>query len=516
MSPTIYTPEPIRLRNISLFRSVQAAAVAAFLAVSSLAMPAAAKPVPDGFADLAERVMPSVVNISTTQEVGGTAATGTEDEDGEQQQLPPGIPDFFRDFFENRKIPPQEAHAMGSGFIIDASGLILTNNHVVDGADKVVVILNDGTELDAEVLGQDRRTDIAVLKVKSTKPLQALQFGDSDALRVGEWVIAVGNPFGLGGTVTAGIVSAIDRDINAGPYDDFIQTDAAINQGNSGGPLFDMDGKVVGVNSVIISRSGGNVGIGFSIPSRLVQRVVADLRKYGQVQRGWLGVGIQPVDQAIADSIGLKEPKGTMVTNVVEGDPADKAGVKSGDVILQFDGKDIADTRALLRAVADAPAGQKAPLVIWRDGAKKTLYVQVGQMKPDDEAPAEETAKKKEAAPAVTGSVDALGLTLAAINEETRKQMQLPEKATGVVITKVDRTSEAAQKDIKRGDIIARIGDRDVKTPAEAKAAIDAEKKSGRATILLRVQRGENFLFIALKANEQKKPETKKKPATPE
>jgi serine protease Do len=496
---------------------VQAAAVAAFLAVSSLALPAAAKPVPDGFADLAERVMPSVVNISTTQEVGGNAAAaGTEDEDGEQQQLPPGIPDFFRDFFENRKIPPQEAHAMGSGFIIDASGLIITNNHVVDGADKVVVILNDGTELDAEVLGQDRRTDIAVLKVKSAKPLQALQFADSDALRVGEWVIAVGNPFGLGGTVTAGIVSAIDRDINAGPYDDFIQTDAAINQGNSGGPLFDMDGKVVGVNSVIISRSGGNVGIGFSIPSRLVQRVVADLRKYGQVQRGWLGVGIQPVDQAIADSIGLKEPKGTMVTNVVEGDPADKAGVKSGDVILQFDGKDIADTRALLRAVADAPAGQKAPLVVWRDGAKKTLYVQVGQMKPDDEKPADDATKKKQATPAVSGSVDALGLTLAAINDETRKQMQLPEKATGVVITKVDRTSEAAQKDIKRGDIIARIGDRDVKTPADAKAAIEAEKKSGRATILLRVQRGENFLFIALKANEQKKPEAKKKPATPE
>ncbi len=520
MSPTDQTPD-IRIRNTSLFkgigisRGIQAVAMAAFLAAASLAAPAAAKPVPDGFADLAEKVMPSVVNISTTQEVGGTDVSG--DEDGEQPQLPPGIPDFFRDFFENRKIPPQEAHALGSGFIIDASGIVITNNHVVENADKVVVILNDGTEMDAEVLGADRRTDIAVLKVKPTKPLQALQFGDSDTLRVGEWVIAVGNPFGLGGTVTAGIVSAIDRDINAGPYDDFIQTDAAINQGNSGGPLFDMDGKVVGVNSVIYSRSGGNVGIGFSIPSRLVQRVVADLRKYGQVQRGWLGVGIQPVDQAIADSVGLKPAKGAMVTNVVEGDPADKAGVKSGDVIVEFDGKEVGDTRALLRAVADAPAGRKAPLVVWRDGAKKTLYVQVGQMKPDDEKPADEETgpKKKDAVPTVAGTVDALGLTMAAITDETRKQMQLPEKAIGVAVTKVDRVSEAAQKGIKRGDIIARIGDKEVKSPAEAKAAIDAEKKAGRSSILLRVRRGDNYLFYALKANPEKKPEKKQEKKAP-
>jgi len=507
VSPADNMPEPARFRDFSLFKAAQAAAVAVFLAAASFAAPAAAKPVPDGFADLAQKVMPSVVNISTTQEIGGTMSEG---EDGEQPQLPPGIPDFFRDFFENRKIPPQEAHAMGSGFIIDPSGIIITNNHVVDGAQKVVVTLNDGTELDAEVLGRDRRTDIAVLKVKPAQPLQAVQFGDSDALRVGEWVIAVGNPYGLSGTVTSGIVSAIDRDINAGPYDDFIQTDAAINQGNSGGPLFDMDGKVVGVNSVIISRSGGNVGIGFSIPSRLVQRVVADLRKYGQVQRGWLGVGIQPVDQAIADSVGLKESKGAMVTNVVEGDPAEKAGVKSGDVILEFDGQEVADTRALLRAVADAPAGQKVPLVVWRAGAKKTLYVQVGQMKPDDEAPADPaTGKKKEVTPTAAGSVEALGLTMTAITDDTRRQMQLPEKATGVVVTKVDRASEAAQKDIKRGDIIARIGDKEIKTPAEAKAAIDTEKKSGRSTILLRVRRGENFLFYALKANPEKKQEKK-------
>jgi serine protease Do len=514
VSPTDHMPEQVRFRNSSLFKGAQAIAVAAFLAVASAAVPAAAKPVPDGFADLAEKVMPSVVNISTTQEVGGTDMSGS-DEDGEQQ-LPPGLPDFFRDFFENRKIPPQEAHAMGSGFVIDPSGIVITNNHVVDGADKVVVTLNDGTELDAEVLGRDRRTDIAVLKVKTDKPLQAAQFGDSDALRVGEWVIAVGNPYGLSGTVTAGIVSAIDRDINAGPYDDFIQTDAAINQGNSGGPLFDMDGKVVGVNSVIISRSGGNVGIGFSIPSRLVQRVVADLRKYGQVQRGWLGVGIQPVDQAIADSVGLKTAKGAMVTNVVEGDPADKAGVKSGDVIVEFDGKEIADTRALLRAVADTAAGRKTPLVVWRNGAKKTLYVQVGQMKPDEEAPATAAgAKKKDATPAVTGAVEALGVTMAAINDDTRKQFQLPEKATGVVVTKVDRASEAAQKDVKRGDIIVRVGDTEIRTPGEAKKAIDAARTSGRSTILLRIRRADNFLFVALKANPEKKQEKKqdKKPA---
>ncbi|MBI1180124.1 MAG: Do family serine endopeptidase [Alphaproteobacteria bacterium] len=467
-------------------------------------LPAAARPVPDGFADLAEQLLPSVVNISTTQEV--TSPYGNTGEDGDQE-LPPGIPDFFRDFFENRRIPPQEAHAMGSGFIVDPSGIIITNNHVVDGADKVVVILNDGTELDAKVLGTDKRTDIAVLKVKADKPLPAVKFGDSDKMRVGEWVIAVGNPFGLGGTVTAGIVSAIDRDINAGPYDDFIQTDAAINQGNSGGPLFNMNGEVIGVNSVIISRSGGNVGIGFSIPSRIVQKVVSDLRKYGEVKRGWLGVGIQPVDDAIADSIGLKEAKGAMVTNVVEGDPADKAGIKSGDVILEFNGKEIPDTRTLLRTVADTPANTSVPIVVWRDGARKTLTVKVGQMKPDVDDTEEKQEKSEEGTKQSTpGSVDALGMTLATIDEEARKQLQLPDKATGVAVTHVDRTSEAAQKDIRRGDIIARIGDREVKNVAEAKAAIEAEKKSGRSTILLRVRRGDNYLFIALKAkNEDKK-----------
>jgi serine protease Do len=503
VSPTRDAAETFFFRPSALIERLWAAALALLLA-ASVAAPAAARPAPDGFADLAERLLPSVVNISTTQEVANPF--GQTGEDGEQQ-LPPGIPEFFRDFFENRRIPPQEAHAMGSGFIIDPSGIIITNNHVVDGASKVVVILNDGTELDAEVLGQDRRTDLALIKVKATKPLPAVEFGDSDTLRVGEWVIAVGNPFGLGGTVTAGIVSAIDRDINAGPYDDFIQTDAAINQGNSGGPLFDMNGKVVGVNSVIISRSGGNVGIGFAIPSRLVQRVITDLRKYGQVQRGWLGVGIQPVDQAIADSIGLKEPKGAMVTNVVEGDPAEKAGVKSGDVILEFDGKPVDDTRALLRAVADAPAGKRVPIVVWRDGGRRTLSVQVGQMQPDDEKPAVPQEKKPGATPTVSGSIDALGMTLAAINDETRKQIELPEKATGVVVTKVERGSEAAQKDIKRGDIIARIGAREIRSPAEARAAIEAERKSGRDTILLRVRRGDNYLFIALKAKEAKKPE---------
>ncbi|MEN3953157.1 DegQ family serine endoprotease [Iodidimonas sp. SYSU 1G8] len=502
MSPRHDMPEPTQLRRNGVFQRFLMVALLAFFSAATIA-PASARPAPEGFADLAERLLPSVVNISTTQEVG--SPFGETGEDGEQQQLPPGIPDFFRDFFENRRIPPQEAHAMGSGFIIDPSGVIITNNHVVDGANKVVVILNDGTELDAEVLGQDRRTDIALLKVSSPKPLPAVQFGDSDKLRVGEWVIAVGNPFGLGGTVTAGIVSAIDRDINAGPYDDFIQTDAAINQGNSGGPLFDMDGNVVGVNSVIISRTGGNVGIGFSIPSRLVQRVITDLRKYGQVQRGWLGVGIQQVDQAIADSLGLKEAKGAMITNVVEGDPAEKAGIKSGDVILQFDGKEIADTRALLRAVADTPAGQKTPVIVWRDGARKTLSVEVGQMQPDDEKPAAGTEKAEQPATPAGSSVDVLGMTLAAIDDAARKELQLPEKATGVVVAKVDRVSEAAQKGIKRGDIIARIGDRDVKTLAEAKAAVAAEKKSGKATTLLRVRRGDNFLFIALKAKEEKK-----------
>lgn len=465
------------------------------------AVPTQARPTPDGFTELAERLLPSVVNISITQEVRSPFANG---ENGEQE-VPPGMPDFFRDFrrfFEERQGPPRKAQAMGSGFIIDADGLVITNHHVVESADEIMVILDDGTELEAEVVGSDRRTDIAVIRVKSDKPLPAVEFADSDAVKVGQWVLAVGNPFGLGGTVTAGIISAMDRDINAGPYDAFIQTDAAINQGNSGGPLFDMDGRVVGVNSVIISRSGGNVGIGFAIPANQVQRVAEDLSQHGQVRRGWLGVGIQPVTEEIAESVGLEEAKGVMVSNVIEGDPAETAGMESGDVILEFDGQEVEDTRALLRVVADTPTGKDTKVVVWRDGRRKNLTVAVGAMQADEEKPKPVSVGQDDDDSDGDGPVDALGMTLAEIDETARSRFNLPDDAEGVVVAQVRRTSSAAQEGIRAGDLIVEVNRVKITGPEDVEKAVEAAEKDDKKSVLVRVRRGENYLFVALKLEE--------------
>jgi len=466
------------------------------------ASPGFAKPTPDGFTELAEKTLPSVVNISTTTEVKSPFANGEEGE----EELPPGMPDFFRDFrrfFEDRNMPPRKAQAMGSGFIIDADGYVITNHHVVENADEIVVILNDGTELEAEVIGSDRRTDIALLKVKADHPLPAVQFADSDALKVGEWVMAVGNPFGLGGTVTAGIISAMDRDINAGPYDSFIQTDAAINQGNSGGPLFDMDGKVIGVNSMIFSRTGGNIGIGFAIPSNQVQHVAAELREHGSVRRGWLGVGIQPVTEEIAESVGLDEAKGVMVSNVVEGDPAAEAGIESGDVIVEFDGKDIPDTRTLLRAVADTPTGKKTPVVVWRDGKRKALNVTVGAMKADEEPPAPVSSKSEKGESKEDGPVDALGMTLAEIDDTARERFNLPDDAKGVIVAQVRRTSHAAEEGIRRGDLIVEVNRQEINGPDDVEEAVKTARDADKKSVLVRVRRGENYLFVALPLEDE-------------
>ncbi len=452
---------------------------------------AQARPAPESFADLVEALSPSVVNISTTQELRSPFG---EDKDG-KPVMPPGAPDFFRDWFGSPD-SPRKTRSMGSGFIIDASGVIITNNHVIDGADEVVVILDDGTELKATVEGTDKRTDLAVLRVKHDKPLAAVKFADSDKTRVGDWVLAIGNPFGLGGSVTAGIVSARGRDIHAGPYDDFIQTDAAINRGNSGGPLFTLDGEVVGINSSIISPNGVNVGIGFAIPSNLARRVVADLMEYGSVKRGWLGVGIQAVDEEIAESVGLDEPKGALVSNVMEGDPADKGGIQSGDIILKFDGKDIEDDRALVRTVADTPAGKKVKVVVWRGGKRKTLSVGVGEMRADEVASA--GGDKSPAQPAVGEPVEAFGMSLAPLSDIYRERLNVPEDAAGVVVSAIKRGSAAGEKGIQRGDIIVKIGDADIASTADVMAAVKSAREAGRRSVLVRIRRAEVFIFVPL------------------
>src|SRR5438105_13832839 len=341
----------------------------AVLLAPSLMEPAAARG-PEGIADVAEAVIDAVVNISTSQTVDAKG--------GPSLQLPPGSPfeEFFEEFNRNRRgdqnrdRAPRRVNSLGSGFIIDAEGIVVTNNHVISDADEISVILNDRTKLKAEVIGRDQKTDIALLRVKPEKPLKAVKFGDSEKLRLGEWVIAIGNPFSLGGTVTAGIVSARNRDINSGPYDNYIQTDAAINRGNSGGPLFNLNGEVIGVNTAIISPSGGSIGIGFAVPSKTVVPVIDQLKEFGETRRGWLGVKIQQVTDEIAESLNVKPPRGALIAGVDDKGPAKPAGIEAGDVVVKFDGKDIKDMKDLPRIVADTPVGKQVDVVMIRKGAE--------------------------------------------------------------------------------------------------------------------------------------------------
>jgi serine protease Do len=465
-----------------------------------------AHPAPDGFADLAEGLLPSVVNIASTIEV--KAPRGASEQGA--QGVPPWMDPFgmFGGRGQGQGGKPRKSKAGGSGFIIDASGIIITNHHVIDNADEVVVTLSDGTELVAKVLGADARTDIAVLKVEPEEPLPAVKLADSDIVRVGEWVIAVGNPFGLGGTVTAGIVSALGRDIGAGYYDDFIQTDAPINQGNSGGPLFNMAGEVIGINSVIISRGGGNVGIGFSIPSNMAQHVVADLREHGRVRRGWLGVGIQPVDEEIADSVGLEEAEGVMISNVMDGYPAEEAGVQSGDVVLKFGDADTVDTRTLLRAVSDTPAGTTVDMVVWRDGKKKTLSVTVAEMPEDIDQPNQVADGGEDNLDDDT--LDALGMTMITMTDDMRDRFNIPEEATGVIVAQVRRDSDAASKGLRRGDLIVRISGRDIESLADLREGIEQAEDNDKSAVLLQINRGGNFRFVPVKLEDEAEEETEK------
>ncbi len=454
---------------------------------------AAAANGPASVADLAQGLLGAVVNISTSQTVKGTDGPGAVP----MPQLPEGSPfqDFFDDFFKDRGGDKgggsQKVQSLGSGFVIDAvEGIVVTNNHVIADADDIEVNFSDGTTLKAKLVGTDTKTDIAVLKVdpKGHK-LTAVKFGDSNKMRIGDWVMAIGNPFGLGGTVTLGIVSARNRDINSGPYDDFIQTDAAINRGNSGGPLFNMEGEVIGINTAIISPSGGSIGIGFAIPAQLATGVVDQLRQYGETRRGWLGVRIQPVTPEIAESLGMATPKGALVAGTIKGGPVDNGSIQPGDVVIKFDGKDIRDMHDLPRVVAESPVGKAVDVVIVRKGVEQTVKVTLGRLEDGEKlsesgnAKSDEGDGSDETAPVATATV--LGMTIGELNDQTRSKFGISADVSGVVVTDVAKDSAAAERGVRPGEVITEIAQESVSTPKDVMDRIAALKEQGRKNALL-------------------------------
>lgn len=434
-----------------------------------------------GFADLVERVRPAVVNISVTEKV---------------QRLPmEGIPEPFRRFFQDLPQRRGMRHGLGSGFVVDPDGWIVTNNHVVDGAEKVIVTLEDGTELDAVVKGRDPKTDVALLKVDAPQPLAHVEWGDSDAARVGDWVIAVGNPFGLGGSVSAGIVSARGRNINEGPYDDFIQIDAPINPGNSGGPLFDQSGRVIGIATAIYSPNGGSVGIGFAVPSAIAQNVVAQLKEHGSVERGWLGVQLQPLTRQLAKAMGREDADGALVAGVSPGSPADKAGLQQGDVVIRADGTAVKTPRDLARAVGDRKPGSKLELTVARDGRERTLTATLGNA-PKNETVAENAEQDGDRSGA------RLGLALAPLTPSARAELGLDSSVTGALIARVEPGSPAAKSGLRPGDVILRVGSDAVDGPRSAIAKLSAVRKQKREAVPLLVMRSGTPYYLALELED--------------
>jgi serine protease Do len=495
-SPALQPKRPVR----------HGAAVVAIMAAMFLlpARPAAARG-PDNIADVAEQVIDAVVNISTSQKVDPHIVNIPD--------LPPGSPmeEFFDQFFKNHRGQgggdsdqmPHRVTSLGSGFIIDPSGLVVTNNHVIADADEINVILNDGTKLPAELVGKDTKSDLALLRVHSDKPLKAVAFGDSDKLRLGEWVIAIGNPFSLGGTVTAGIVSARNRDINSGPYDNYIQTDAAINRGNSGGPLFNLNGEVIGVNTAIISPSGGSIGIGFAVPSNSAMPVIDQLRQFGEARRGWLGVRIQQVTDDIAESLNIKPVRGALVAGVDDKGPAKPAGLQPGDVIVRFDGHDIKEMRDLPRVVADTSVGKKVDVVVIRQGKEETHQVTVGRLK--EEQKVAEADTKKDTVPEQKSTVQkTLGLELSSLSDDLRRKFKIRDDIKGVVVTGVDPSADnsAPDKHLAAGDVIVEVQYQAVGNPADLQKRIDDLKAQGKKIAVLLVSNGDGETrFVALNLN---------------
>ncbi len=444
---------------------------------------------PASVADLAEGLLDAVVNISTTQNVGGSRR-----ESAPQLRAPEGSPfqDFFDEFFsdkggEDNGPRNRSVSSLGSGFVIDAKeGIIVTNNHVIENADEIEINFADGSKLKAELVGADEKTDLAVLKVTPVKPLTQVPFGNSDRMRIGDWVMAIGNPFGLGGTVTVGIISARGRDINSGPYDNFIQTDAAINRGNSGGPLFNMNGEVIGINTAIISPSGGSIGIGFAVPTELAANVISQLREFGETRRGWLGVRIQPVTDEIAESLGMDEAKGALVAGVIRGGPVDDGSILAGDVILKFDGRDVENVRDLPRVVAESPVGKAVDVVVIRKGKEETVKVTLGRLEDSEQQASAETTGEA-GTPEKPALLSALGMTFSELTEEGRAEFEIAESVKGVLITEVEGDSAASEKRIAAGDVIVEIAQETVTTPQDVVSRLEELKSDGRRNALLMV-----------------------------
>ena len=431
-----------------------------------------------GFADLVTKVKPAVVNIATTHKA-------TQDSDSEEPNMLPGMPFGPENGPQHERARPD--HALGSGVIIGPQGYVATNNHVVDGASKITVTLDDGANYDAKIVGRDARTDLALLKIDAPKPLPYVEFGDSSKVRIGDWVVAVGNPFGLGGTVTAGIVSGHDRNIDSGPYDDYLQIDAPINPGNSGGPLFNQSGQVIGIDTAIYSPSGGSVGIGFAIPSDLARSVIAQLKDHGSVERGWLGIQMQPMTPALAKALGLAKDEGVLVNEVQPDSPAAKGKLMQGDVITAFNGMAAKSPRDLALAVANARSGSEAKLGVWRAGHDQTLEVAIGAQ-----------AKEQVAAEAQKPDYAPVGMTLAPLTPEARSELGLKAGAEGVVVAAVKPDSRAAESGIETGDVILRVGSEAVKTPDAAVARIHAAQKEKKEAIALLVSRDGTSYYLAL------------------
>ncbi len=462
--------------------------------------PVQARTAPDSFADLSEKLIPAVVNISTTKEIKNNPLSQFRFEGLPEDHPFNEFEGFLDKFFSGPGgMAPgtRRANSLGSGFVIDPDGYIATNSHVIDGADEIIVTLNNDKEYKAEVIGQDPKTDLALLKIEARDKLPYVKFGNSDTSRVGDWVLVIGNPFGLGGTVTSGIISARARDINAGPFDDFIQTDAAINRGNSGGPMFNMDGEVIGINTAIYSPGGiGNIGIGFAVPSSMAKPIFNQLKETGSIERGWLGVRIQTVTDEIAESLGMKNPRGALVAEVLEDSPASSAGVKVGDVIIKFDGQEVEEMRRLPRIVAETPVNKRVEIEVLRGGDRKTLSTRIKRL---DEESAEADYDQDTGHDEDEAEGEKLfGMELRPLKKSLKERFGLADKTAGLIVLDVEVNSNAYSRGIRRGDVLVEAADRKLETVEDLRTAIKTTQDKGRESLLLLIDRGGETLFLAV------------------